>query len=205
MAKILSRTGASLADIYDVEGSIAGIDTLETRDLPIVHEMGATVLSERLTTRIFRLATGPIAQNLDFRVEIGTLPETPARLLGIQVISDNSARLVRAAVLATDPTVQQDFPVWVWQATAGVSEAIVLEDVTVSAAFSLLVPHAANNVFPSFAGGREQQDNMVSSLTLAGRSSGFGAGTVLATALCYLAFPRRDGSVSSLGVPIPSW
>ena len=46
---------------------------------------------------------------------------------------------------------------------------------------------------------------MVSSITLDGATNAFGAGTVVTTALMYLAFPRRDSSVSSLGVPIPSW
>lgn len=205
MAKILSQSGNSLADIYDVEGSVAGIEQLETRDLPIMHEMGATVMSERFTTRIIRLSTTGIAQNLEFRIEIGTLPETPARLLGIQVISDNSGRIVRAAVVATDPTLQQDIPLWVWDAAGAVSEAIIMFDATVSAAHSLLIPHGGANIFPSFCGGREQQDSMVSSLTLTGRTTGFGAGTVVITALCYLAFPRRDINISSKGVPIPSW
>lgn len=205
MTKILSRSGDSLADIYDVEGSIAGIDQLETRELPITHEMGATVLSERFTTRIFRIPTGDLNQSTAFRVELTTLPETPARLLGVQVIVDQGSRIARCAVLATDPTVQQDFPVWVYDALAGIRETITMEDVTVSADFSLLIPQGAANVFPSFAGGREQQDNMVSSITLTGLTTAFGAGTVLATALLLLAFPRGDVNISSRGLPIPSW
>lgn len=205
MVKILSRSGASLADVYDVEGSIAGIEQLETRELPIVHEMGATVLSERFTTRIFRIPTGAIAQDVSFRVELATLPETPARLLGIQVIADNLARILRLAVVVHDPTVGQDMPVWISDASVALAESVILEDAGASATFDLAIPIFIPGMFPTFVGGREQQDNMVSSLVLVGRSTGFGAGSVSATALCYLAFPRRDGSVSSKGLPIPSW
>ena len=45
MVKILSQAGISLADLYNVEGSIAGIEQLDTRELPIVHEMSGTIFS----------------------------------------------------------------------------------------------------------------------------------------------------------------
>ncbi len=206
MTKILSRAGASLADIYDVEGSIAGIEQLETRELPIVHEMGATVLSERFTTRIFRITTGALAQNILFAVELTTLPETPARLLGVQVIATDGGRVDRCAVLATDPTLGQDFPLWVFDAGTPANEVIAMEDAGVHALFGLLVPRTGINAFPSFVGGRVQQDSMVSSVTLSGDTTGFGAGTVTVTALLLLAFPRNDGSRrAALGRPIPSW
>lgn len=202
MTKILSQSGQSLADIYDIEGSVAGLENLETRELPIVHEMGATILSERFTTRIFRLATGDILQSASWRIELTTLPETPARLLGVQVITDNATRISRAAVLGTDPTVEQDIPLWVWNAT--VSETVTMEDLAVAATFNYLVPREGASI-PSFVGGREQQDNMVSQVTFVGLSTAFGAGNVLCTALLYLAFPRRDINISSKGLPIPSW
>jgi len=206
MSKILSRAGASLADIYDVEGSIAGIEQLETRELPIVHEMGATILSERFTTRVFRITSGALAQNLSYAVELTTLPETPARLLGVQVIVNSVARTTRVAVLATDPTLGQDFPIWVWNAGAGDTGVVTMEDASVHSNQSILIPWLGINVYPAFVGGRQQQDSMVSSVTLSGLTSGFGAGTVTATALLLLAFPRNDGARRPpLGVPIPSW
>ena len=205
MVKILSQSGKSLADMYDVQGSIAGIEQLETRDLPIVHEMGATVLSERFTTRVFRIPTGPILQNVEFAVELTTLPETPARLLGVQVIIDTTARISRCAVMGTDPTLGQDFPLWVME-TVAAAESVIMEDAGVSAVQRILIPRTSITLnFPTFVGGSEQQDSMVSSVTFMGLTTGFGAGTVSLAALLYLAFPRRDGSVSSLGLPIPSW
>jgi len=206
MAKILSRAGASLADIYDVEGSIAGIDTLETRELPIVHEMGATVFSERFRTQIFRITTGALAQDIAFAVELTTLPEIPARLLGVQVIANVNARVALAAVLATDPTLGQDFPLWVFDSVAALQLTVAMEDAGAHANQRVLVPQAELTVFPAFVGGREQQGNMASSVTLSGLTSGFGAGTVTVTALLLLAFPRTDGPRRApLGLPIPSW
>ena len=207
MTKIQSRSGASLADIYDVQGSIAGIDQLETRELPIVHEMGATVLSERFTTRVFRVTTGLIAQNIEFAVEETSLPETPARLLGLQVFIDGTgAQITRCTVMGTDPTLGQDFPLWVLDSSSNTTESIVMEDAGASNTLQVLIPRSTITLaFPTFVGGKEQQDPMVSSVTLAGLTAGFGAGTVELIALLYLAFPRRDGSVGSKGLPVPSW
>ena len=205
MVKILSQDGQSLADIYDVEGSIAGIDQLETRELPIVHEMGATVLSERFTTRVFRIPTGDMLQDIEFRIELATLPETPSRLLGVQVIADTTARISRCAVMAHDPTAGQDFPLWVME-TPAVAESVIMEDVGISAVERILIPRSSLTLnYPTFVGGREQQDSMVSSVTFMGLTTGFGAGNVSVTALLYLAFPRRDINISSKGLPIPSW
>lgn len=205
MVKILSRSGDSLADIYDVEGSIAGIEQLETRELAIIHEMGATVLSERFTTRIFRHSTGAIAQNIAFREELTTLPETPTRLLGLQVITTDLSRLNRVAVLGTDPTVGQDIPLWIWDDVIALDIDVTMEDLGTGANFRVLQPLPASTIIPTFVGGNEQQDNMVSNVTLVGLTTGFGAGTVVITALLYLAFPRRDVNISSRGLPIPSW
>ena len=206
MTKILSRSGASLADIYDVEGSIAGIEQLETRELPIVHELGATVFSERFTTRVFRVTSGAIAASTAFNVEETNLPERPCRLLGVQVITSFTSRLVQVAVLGTDPVLGQDFPLWVLDTSAIASEGVNMEDAGGAGAFAILVPRTGLNVFPAFVGGKNQQDDMVSSVTLAGLTTAFGAGTVTTTALLLLAFARTDGPrPPPAGVPVPSW
>jgi len=206
MVKILSQDGQSLADIYDVEGSIAGIEQLETRELPIVHEMGATVFSERFTTRVFRIPTGDMLQTVTFRQELTTLPETPARLLGLRVITDFTSRIARCAVLVNDPTVSQDFPIWVLDTSTVASETLTMEDAGGSVTVADLLPRPALNLLsPIFVGGSEQQGNMVSNVALVGLTTTFGAGDVEVIALLYLAFPRRDINISSKGLPIPSW
>jgi len=206
MTKILSRAGASLADIYDVEGSIAGIEQLETRELGIVHEMGATVFSERFSTRIIRITTGDIAQNTDFNIEEVNVSETPARLLGVQVFATVVSQTLRCAVLATDPILGQDFPLWVFDTAATNSDTVFLEDAAVHSNKQVLVPRIGIPVGPAFVGGREQQGTMASSVTLTGRTTGFGAGVVVHTALLLIAFARSDGSRSPpRGITIPSW
>lgn len=205
MVKILSKSGESLADIYDVAGSVAGIEQLETRELPIVHEMGATVMSERFTTRIFRITSGAVLQSVAFNLELTTLPDTPARLLGIQVVSTSTVRLAQVAVLGTDPTLGQDFPLWAFDTTLAEFEQVTMEDAGSGQPLQILVPRTGLNVFPAFVGGAAQQDSMVSSVTLAGLTTAFGGGTVTTTALLLLAFPRGAANISGVGLPIPSW
>jgi len=207
VVKILSKSGESLADIYDVAGSVAGIEQLETRELPIVHEMGATVFSERFTTRIIRITTGALAQSITFRVELTTIPDTPARLLGVQVIFDGTgAEITRCTTMLHDPTLGQDIPVWVLDTAANLTENITMEDAGASVTVQLLIPlNTLTLPHPTFIGGRAQQDSMVSSVVFAGVMAAFGAGTRTATALLYTAFPRGAANISGVGLPIPSW
>jgi len=66
MPKVLGQVGVSLADAYDIEGSIAGVDELVTRDVSLTHDMAATIFSERVSTAIRRSATAALAQNTLF-------------------------------------------------------------------------------------------------------------------------------------------
>jgi len=200
VVKILSRSGASLADIYDVEGSIAGIDQLDTRELPIVHEMGATVFSERFSTQVLRATTGAIAQNTDIGLTI-TTPGPVARLLAVSIITDAASRILHTTLLVRDEVNSQDFPVWVWDATNNLD--VRMQDDGTVAVFELLLGSAAADMLPSFIGGTDQAVT-VDQLVLRGRTTGFGAGDVTVTALIYVAFSLLGG-VSSRGLPIPSW
>lgn len=203
MAKVLSQAGNSLADVYDVEGSIAGIDHLETHELPIVHEMGATVFSERYNTDIRRAPTGAIAQNVAFNVFVTGLPPTPTRLLGVAVFADDATRVLQAAVFAREPDRGRDMPIWVWDGTTSIISTF--DDNGSSAAFDLLVGSVAMNMVPTMVGAVGQpQPQMVSDLVFRGLTTGFGAGTVAITALYYSANAQLGG-VSSRGLPIPGW
>ena len=212
MVKILSRSGVSLADIYDVKGSIAGIEQLETRELPIVHEMGATVFSERYNTTIRGIVTGDIAQNITFEIALTSLPLAPTRLLGVQVLTDVGARILRCALSATNPIGAigggggaQDIPIWVWDATNALFETATLFNDGASGNLDVLIPHPGSLMFPTMVGGRGQGPDMVRDLRLQGRTTGFGAGTVAITALLYLGFAFDTTGLSSRGVPFPSW
>ena len=212
MVKILSRAGVSLADIYDVKGSIAGIDQLETRELPIVHEMGATIFSERYSTTIRGIETGDIAQNITFEIALTNLPQSPTRLLGLQVLTDVGARILRCALSVTNPIGAigggggaQDMPIWVWDATNALFETATIFNDGASGNLDVLISHPASMLAPIMVGGLGQNRDMVTNLRLQGRTTGFGAGTVAITALLYLGFAFDTTGLSSFGVPFPSW
>ena len=204
MVKILSQSGRSLADIYNVRGSIAGIDQLETRELPIVHEMGATVFSERFRTSVREVSSGAIAQNTDWDVILATLPATVTRILGVIVATTAVASLVRASLMLRDPISGggTEIPFWVWDGANSIatrfmdSGTIVVQD--------LLLASPTLFQIPTFSGGVEQGAVPVRDLAFRGRAGGFGAGTVTTNAFIFVAFSFTP-SVPSFGLPIPSW
>lgn len=202
MTKILSRSGDSLADVYDIEGSIAGIEQLETRELPIVHEMGATLFSERFSTTTRRATTGNLLQDVNFAINLTDLPGTPTRLLGVTVLTNNAARILRAAVMVRDSVgTTRESPIWVWDAATSLPIRLVEEGT--EADFDVLVGSAPTIFVPNFVGGR-LQPQVANEFIIRGRTTGFGAGTVFVTALYYIAF-GQIGGISSRGLPIPGW
>ena len=80
MPKILAQAGISLADVYDVEGSIAGTDELLSEDVSLVHEMGGHMMSERCRSFVVTLATGDQIQNANFAATGGLIPDSPNRI-----------------------------------------------------------------------------------------------------------------------------
>jgi len=201
MPKILSQSGISLADTYDVEGSIAGIETLETRDLPIVHEMGGTVMSERIVGNVFRAIADDVLQNTDFNILLNTLPIMPNRLLAVQIFTDAVARVARAAVIMSSPPLRE-IPIWVWDQTNSISVDFSDNGAAV-AAHVVLEPVAALSHVPNMFFG-SAQPRPADRAFLRGRTAGFGAGTVDITMLLYVAFPEVQG-IPSIGLPVPSW
>lgn len=203
MSKIQSQAGNSLADVYDVQGSIAGIDTLETRELSIFHEMGSTVFSERFATTFRRLVSGAVAQDTDINVVLTNLPGAVTRLLGVVVFSDDASRISNLTLLVRDPAAGQDIPLWVF--AAGTSERSAFFDDNAGSTFDVLLPSPATVFVPTFIGGSAQANpNMVQDFAMRGRTTGFGAGTVFVRAILYFAFPFVLGT-RSRGLPIPSW
>lgn len=210
--KILGQSGRSLADSYDVEGSQVQIQNLEDRDVHLVHEMGGTQFSERLSGQIFRLLFDDIAQNVTLGASFAGLPVTPFRLLGFQVLVEDAleARVTRmtASLSSLDAagTATQDIPFWAWDTTLGTSETVRVFDDGATANFDLLIP-APNNPpqLPQLLTGSLQR-GVVNGITVRGLTAGFGAGDVDITCLAYILFADALGEgLSSLGVPVPSW
>ena len=206
MVQIRSQTGMSLADVYDVEGSIAGIDQLESREVHLSHEMGATVFSERLAGRILVASTGATVQNTDFSANLAqdVLPQTTARILTVLVSVDASSRLARCAVVLRETFLAQEIPIWVWD---GSNETTL--ELSVGAPTASLISLDPNPVYtrlPTLQLGGNVSATHDWRIFLRGRTSGFGAGDVDISMHVQFAFPDSRGSgLSSRGLPIPSW
>lgn len=204
MPKILSKSGDSLADIYDVKGSIAGIENLEPRDLPIVHEMGGTVFSERFSTQILKIESGDQLQSDDWGTLLTGLPNTVFRIMGVRVLVDETARVTLASLALRDPANARESPFWSWDNVLDDEENIRFSiDGAATAVEIFLRPNAANVQIPHTGTGSEQPQN-TGGIIFRGTTPAFGAGNVEAIAFVSIAF-AEIGGVSSRGLPIPSW
>lgn len=209
MVKILSQSGSSLADMYDVVGSVAGIDSLESREVALVHEMGATIFSERFGSAIRRLVTGAVAQNTAFDVVLTNLPNTVVRVFGITVYTDQNvgspSRIVHAAVLVREPITPRETALWTWDTSVDDDVGLRIDGGTGVSSRLSLRPVAGMKNLPGMLTGSEQPfPQRVSDLALRGVTSGFGAGTVTITAEVQIGFTQTT-ALSSRGLPIPGW
>ena len=204
MVKILSQAGNSLADVYDVDGSIAGINQLETHELPIVHEMGNTVFSERLSGSIRRISTGAIAQNITFDIVLTDLPATPGRIFSLAVFNNVTSRVNDVTISIRNVRDEREVPIWNWFQANGVEVTGRLQDDGAAVGnVNLMLSDLNMNGTPSLLVGTDQPQP-VDQIAFRGGTQGFGAGTVTITAVIYIAFSQVAG-ISSRGLPIPSW
>ncbi len=205
MPKVLSRSGVSLADTYDVEGSIAGIDNLETEDVQLVHEMGGTIVSERFSATIRRRSTGAIAQNITIAEVLTDLPPNMSRITGVTVINaalTSVARLTQLGVFLRDPLAGRESLIWAWN--GAVSNHVVVDDGGAAAVHEILNTEPALTLgFPTMAVGSDQRQS-VGEIAMRGTTAGFGAGTIELVLLIHILFYRLGG-ISSFGLPMPSW
>lgn len=216
MTKVLAQVGTSLADVYDVEGSIAGVDQLVTRDVGLVHEMGKTVFSERFTTGIRGSTSGAVAQNVSWAINLGQTPTTPYRVLAIKISISVTARVSLASVAIQNPTNSREIPIWSWDILNDAETRIRFsDDGGAAGAVIFLQPAPGNVMLPQLLAGSAQPGaiadpgtalvNPSSELIFRGTTDGFGAGTVTANLLYHLGFPSSLGGINSHGLPIPSW
>lgn len=207
MPKVLAQVGVSLADSYDVVGSVAGVEELSTHEVHVVHEMGATIFSERVSGSVVVLTSGAIAQSTVFDASFGVDPLTPRRILAITVIVDTSGRTEQAQVSIGEitPGAEQDVPIWSWASGTGTDLERIIRIQQAGAAIGsefLLQPGPGSQV-PNMLFGT-QQPFPVPTINFRGVSTAFGAGTVTMRAIIYTGFPGVTG-ISSVGLPIPSW
>lgn len=204
MAKILSQAGNSLADVYDVEGSIAGIDNLETRDLPIVHEMGSTVFSERFSQIVLRRASGATAQSTAWDVVVNNLVTSPFRIQAVSVFITTTARVAFASVAVRHADSDREVPIWAWDDAEDPEIRVRHQpDGGVPGTAQFLRPVVPMTGIPNLMAGSQAVDPMAD-IAFRGQTTAFGAGTVEAIMLLQIGL-AEIGGISSRGLPIPSW
>jgi len=200
MPKILSQAGKSLADVYDVVGSIAGIDDLNSREVQLTHDMASTIFSERMSSRIVSTSTGATAQDEDIDIEVPGLPDTPFRVHGVNLTNSGTttvARLLHMIVVLHDVANDNDIIIWMWNGT-------IENQRYESDAKEVLMPEPGwQNALPTLGMGGDQPAT-VPQIIIRGRTLGFGAGTVNIGIRVHFTFSQLEG-VSSVGLPIPSW
>lgn len=205
MVKILSQAGNSLADIYEVVGSIAGIEQLETRELPIVHELGGTVFSERFSQDIRRAQTAALAQNTAWDVVITALGDNAIRVFGLAVHTSVTARVAFCSVSVNREVNGREVPIWIWDATPDIEINVRYSDNGAAAATTIFLrPVQLLEGLPNLMTGEEQPAHN-NRIAFRGVTSGFGAGTVIVTMDVLTGFGQIQGGLTGRGLPFPSW
>lgn len=203
MPKIQSQAGISLGALYDVPGSNLPIRHIDVNTIQLVHEMGTTMMSERMSGRLFRLSSGAIAQNVNFNQVLETRPAV-IRILGIQVFTtSDETRLLRAAVMIRDDINNREIPIWATDSSAVTT--VRLRDEGVDATELVYSSVAELRQLPNMLLG-DDQPQPISQLSFRGTTTGFGAGTFTVNCYIYIAFAGiAGGGVTAYGLPVPSW
>lgn len=203
MTKVLSQAGISLSDVYDVEGSIVGIEELEAREVALVHEMGGTIFSERLSGAIRRISSGVLADSDTFDITISDLPAVPTRILNVAFASSVGGRIADAALYVSGSrTGGREIPLKLWDASEAIVTCRFSEDGDAAADFNFLVSTFSDK-YPSMLIGVDQPQ-AIDQMTFRGTATAFGAGAVTVFAYIYVAF-GQIGGISSKGLPVPGW
>lgn len=207
--KILSQAGTSLADIYDVEGSVVGLDALSVEEIQGVHELGGTIHSERLSVFHRNIASDDELQNVAFNTSMSGFPDSINRILGIFVVASVASRVAFVTLSIGDPATGREHIIWAWDETADAEGPVRWDDgsgaANISGLRTLAGPLGTQPNLLVRTGARWRMPSMV----MRGLTNGFGAGNVTVTAQIMLCRPDRSvtapGDPNSRGLPIPSW
>ena len=209
MGIILSQSGISLADVYDIEGSIAGVDRLLTEEVQLVHEMGSTILSERLQSFLLRISSGANQQNTTWSVSSGEMPDCVNRILGVSVFIPiaNATDISFCSVSIQNGRIDREIPFYTFSLPVD-DEVVVLwnDDGAGNASFMQLrsqVTHTPQLITRLGLG------EAMPVIRFNGNTTAFGAGTVTAIAIVHVCRPNPEtpaaGQPSSHGLPLPGW
>lgn len=205
MPKIQAKAGASLADQYDVLGSIAGVDELLSKDVSLVHEMGEVLLSERMGTSILQMSTAALVADTNFEITTTTLPDTPTRIMAIECLSlaGDINEIARAAVTLQDPSSGREFVIWSFDETNDTEQSVFWSDNGAArSAVNFMLPSI--NFAPLLLMRMGVLDDMPT-LNFTGRSAAVVGTTVVARVMLYFASPSGGPAGATVGLPIPSW
>ena len=211
MGKILSQSGISLADAYDVEGSIVGVEELESQGVKLVHEMGATMLSERLQGFFVKMES-TVAQNAFWTLSSGaaiTFADSPNRILGISIVipAANAGDVTHCSLSIQNALLDRELLIHTWDSGDDPEVRVRFNDDGAGIASFLELRPAVSNIPQLMV--RLGEGPIMPNLRFAGGTSGFGAGTVVVTAIIHLCRANPEtpapGAPSSHGLPLPSW
>jgi len=208
VSKILAQAGTSLADTYDIEGSIAGVENLESKDVHLFDEMGGRVHSERLLQFGLIADSTAVLQTVAWDIELGGFPDSINRLLSISVIATAVARTDFCSVAIRDSESLIDHVIWAWDAAVDVEKQVRWARPTVGNQVLLEPANPILGGAPTIIA-RTGASSTMPSLFFRGQSLTFGAGTIQVKALINIARPDPGapppGAPSSHGLPIPGW
>lgn len=207
--QVLSQAGTSLADVYDVKGSVAGIERLDVAEIKGVHDLGPQIHSERLISFFLIASSGAVAQSTAWNVTLGGFPDSINRLMAIYVLANNSARVDACTVSLNNASSGIDQVLWEWDSADDLESRTRWNDGAAVGTFTGLrpiinVPGGLPNLIT-----RVDDERLMPTLVFRGLTLGFGAGDVTTRALIQIARPNSGappaGAPSSHGLPIPSW
>jgi hypothetical protein len=206
VTRVLSRSGDSLADIYDVDGSIVSIEELEAREIALVHEMGHNIFSERFSMAYRRETTGAIAQNATWNNTFADLPAGPFRITNVFVFVDTASRITIASIALRSTASGREVPFWTWDTSDDDQIRVRYDDdgAGVATITSMVPVNSSQKVMPHIAAGIGQPQR-TEEIVFRGLASAFGAGDVTCTCYLELAFSQVAPGLSSRGLPVPSW
>jgi len=206
--KILSQAGVSLADVYDIEGSVVGLEELDVENIKGVHELGAQIHSERLLVFGLDANSGLVAQSTNWSISLGGFPDSINRILSICFIADTAARVDFCNLNILDGGSLQGHPIAAWDSNVDVEQQVRWLNPTIATETLLMPTRQIAGGLPTILA-RTGASEVMPTLEFRGRTLGFGAGTVRTRALIQVARPDRGnpapGEPSSHGLPIPSW
>ena len=207
MGKILSQSGIALADQYQIEGSIVGVESLQTDDVSLVHEMGAAMMSERMKQiQVLMEPTAP-TQNTNFSLSSGGVADCPNRVLhaAVYIPAANAGDITSCVLSIEDGRTGIQSVFFEFNDAQDDEGAIRWDDGTGSADMLTL---RGRHTLPSLMI-RPNIGTAMPVIRFQGSTSGFGAGTVAIQALIHLVRPAQlvpqPGQASSHGLPLPSW